>query len=188
MLYSLYIKNMVCDRCRQAVTQVLDGLNIPYSNVELGEAKLPTPLTKSQTEALKEKLLLAGFELIEDSTARTISQIKNLILEWIRHPDAAQKMKLSVRLSNALHKDYGTLSSLFSSVEGITLEQYHILQKIERVKELLVYDELSLSQIADQLSYSSVQHLSNQFKKVTGLTPSHFKRIGAGRRIALDKL
>lgn len=185
---SLYIKNMVCDRCKAAVSQILDNLKIDHLGIELGEVALHSQLTPAQQLALKDQLHHGGFELIEDASARIISRIKTLILDWTRQPQNGRPLKLSVKLSEALHRDYASLSNLFSSVEGITLEHYYILQKIERVKELLVYDELSLSEIAHSLNYSSVQHLSNQFKKITGLTPSHFKKIGAGKRMALDKI
>lgn len=188
MQSSLYIRNMVCERCKAAVIKTLDGLKISHGNVELGEVKLTAQPTPQQLLDLKEKLRAGGFELIEDSTARVISRIKTLVLDWVRNPGTDRGLKLSVRLSEALHRDYATLSNLFSRVEGMTLEHFYILQKIERVKELLVYDELSLSEIADSLNYSSVQHLSNQFKKVTGLTPSHFRKVGAVKRIALDKI
>ena len=185
MTTKLYIKNMVCDRCKLVIRQELEKANIDYTSVELGEVELtgePSPQSLSQFQKTIEPL---GFELIEDKNSRTISKIKNLAIVYINQP---QEKNFSEVLSDGLHKDYGTLSSLFSEVEGITIEKYVILQRIERVKELLVYDELTLSQIADDLGYSSINHLSLQFKKITGLSPSHFKKIKDNKRQSLDKV
>ena len=183
----LYIRNMVCDRCKAAVKKSLDELEINYSSVELGEVETNGEPTTDQLNRFKEAIEAQGFELIETRNARTVSQIKKLILDLVRR-DEVRKLKLSVYLSEALHKDYPSLSNLFSEIESTTIEQYFIHQKIELTKELLVYDELSLTQIADRLGYSSVAHLSNQFKKVTGLTPKHFRNIGAEKRVSLDKV
>lgn len=183
----LYIKNMVCDRCKMAVQQVLEENKLPFTQVELGEIDLVGEPDDNQLQKFKTSIEKIGFELIEDRNARTISKIKSVVLSFVRD-NVARKKKLSVEISEALTKDYNSLSNLFSSVEGITIEQFAILQKIEYVKELLVYDELSLSEIANKLHYSSVQHLSNQFKKITGLTPSHFKKIGEQRRNPLDSI
>jgi AraC family transcriptional regulator len=183
----LYIKNMVCDRCKMAVQKALEENNISYSHLELGEVDTTTEVSEGQLGGFKTDIEKLGFELIEDRNARVISRIKKVILSYIRN-DLNKKSKLSKEVSEALAKDYNSLSNLFSSVEGITIEQYSILQKIEYVKELLVYDEWSLSEIAHKLHYSSVQHLSNQFKKVTGLTPRHFKKIGVLKRQPLDQL
>ena len=178
---------MVCDRCKMAVQTVLKENGIRYSHLELGEAELTSEPTADELQKLSKDLEKLGFELIEDRTARSISKIKKVVLESVRG-GLNKKFKLSAEVSEALNKDYNSLSNIFSSVEGITIEQYTILQKIEFVKELLVYDELSLSEIAHKLRYSSVQHLSNQFKKVTGLTPSHFKKIGEKKRQSLDHI
>jgi AraC family transcriptional regulator len=169
------------------VKKTLDDLQIDYVSVELGEADTSTELTSAQLGNFKEAIEAQGFELIETRNARTVSQIKKLILDLVRS-HKVRKLKLSVYLSEALHKDYASLSNLFSEIENTTIEQYFIHQKIELAKELLVYDELSLTQIADRLGYSSVAHLSNQFKKVTGLTPKHFKDIGTEKRVSLDKV
>jgi AraC-like DNA-binding protein len=142
----------------------------------------------SQKEELKHILKDEGFELIDDKKSRVIEQIKKLILELIKKDYPEKKVSLSVYLTENLHHDYTYISSLFSSVEGKTIENYFILQKVEKIKEYLVYDELSISEIAYKLGYSSVAHLSNQFKKVTGLTPSHFKSIGAIKRQPIDNL
>jgi AraC family transcriptional regulator len=185
----LLIKNMVCDRCIMAVKNELEKASIDFQTIALGEITLNNEPTNEQLSQFEAGISQLGFELIEDKTARTVSAIKNAVLEFVRHPPEKKgSLKFSAFLSEKLHKDYNNLSNLFSSIEGTTIEQYLIRQKIERVKELLVYDELSLSQIAHELDYSSVQHLSNQFKKITGLTPSHFKQIGALKRTPLDKV
>ena len=184
---TLYIKNMVCDRCRMSVARVLDDLNVPYRRIDLGEVELVNEPGEKLLDEIKQQITPLGFELIEDRNSRVISRIKSAVIDLVRG-GKNNRFKLSTYLSEQLGKDYNSLSTLFSSVEGVTIEQFHIHQKIEYVKELLAYDELSLSEIADKLQYSSVQHLSNQFKKVTGLTPSHFKSIRHGRRTALDKI
>lgn len=185
----LYIKNMVCDRCKAAVKQDLERLSIDYKSISLGMVELNTMPAETQLSDLRNSLTQQGFELIEDKTARLISRIKAVVIEFVREHDRhSAKTKFSEFLTEKLHKDYSSLSKLFSDVEGVTIEKYLILQKIEHVKELLVYDELNLSEIAYELNYSSIQHLSNQFKKVTGLTPSHFKKIGLLKRKPLDKV
>lgn len=179
---------MVCDRCKMAVKRELEAAKFAYHNIELGEVELAEDISEKKLNEFSGKISLLGFELIENRKARVISKIKKSILELIRDSSALRKQKLSAYISEALHKDYDSLSAIFSEVEGITLEKYFIEQKIERVKELLVYDELTLSQIAADLGYSSVNHLSGQFRKVTGLTPTHFKKIGAQKRKSLDKV
>ena len=179
---------MVCDRCKMVVRQELGKLQIPYENVELGEVTLSNPIEARKLDELSLELKRKGFELIEDKGKRIISAIKTVIIDYIRDESGPRKFNFSDHLSSKLNKDYSSLSKLFSEVEGTTIEKYLILQKIERVKELLVYDEMNLSEIAYALHYSSVQHLSNQFKKITGLTPSHFKKIGDDRRKPLDQL
>lgn len=182
----LYIRNMVCPRCIRAVEGLLQEQGIRPLDVQLGEVTLATKLTSSQKQQLGEALEALGFELIDSQRVRLIEQLKNRIIELVHRHDGALRTNLSDDLSEHLHHDYHYLSHLFSEVEGTTVEKYFIAQKIERVKELLVYDELTLSEIADRLHYSSVAHLSAQFKKVTGLTPSHFKQIGARKRKPLD--
>jgi AraC family transcriptional regulator len=178
---------MVCDRCRMSVAQVLDNMKVPFRRVDLGEVELVNEPDEKFLAGFKDKITLLGFDLIEDKNSRVISKVKAAVIELIRKNNS-KKIKLSSYLSELLAKDYHSISSLFSEVEGITIEHFFILQKIEYVKELLAYDELSLSEIAHRLQYSSVQHLSNQFKKVTGLTPSHFKSIGHSRRMPLDQI
>jgi len=173
----LYIKNMVCDRCKMVVSQELEKLGLHPLKVTLGEVTLQEDsLSDEIQDRLDTSLVNLGFERIDDRKARLIEAIKSKIIEMIHYSDRLdRKFNWSDVLSQEMHYEYNYLSNLFSSVEGITLEQYIIRQKIERVKELLFYDELNLSEIADRLGYSSVAHLSGQFKKVTGLTPSQMK-------------
>ncbi|MEO6254216.1 MAG: AraC family transcriptional regulator [Ferruginibacter sp.] len=183
----LYIKNMVCHRCKMAVKTELEKLNLHPVNIALGEVVIEEKeILKDQHGKLSNALRNAGFELIDDRRTRLIEQVKTFIIDTVHYKDEQPKENYSKLLSNHLHVDYSHLSNLFSAVEGITIEQYIINQKIEKVKELLMYDELSLSQIAFQLDYSSTAHLSNQFKKLTGLTPSRFKKIGVESRRSLD--
>jgi AraC-like DNA-binding protein len=185
----LFIKNMVCDRCRMVVQQTLDSLGYHPTRVELGEVEIEEILTGTQLDELRERLRAHQFELLDDRRHQTVERIKTAVIELIhRQPERLRRTNPSTYLAEALARDYKYLSGLFSEVEGLTIEQYVIQQKIERVKELLAYDELTLSQIADALHYSSVQHLSGQFKKVTGLTPSAFKRLKAPGRRALDQI
>ncbi|UTD16553.1 helix-turn-helix transcriptional regulator [Tenacibaculum mesophilum] len=185
---TLTIKNMVCNRCILVIQNELDKLGVSVKNIKLGEVILEKELTSDEKESLDKVLLDLGFEIIDDKKRRIIEKIKNLIINLVHHQDSEAKINLSELLSNELHHDYNYLSNLFSEVEGTTIEKYFIAQKIEKVKELLVYDELSLSEIAFRLHYSSVAYLSNQFKKVTGLTPSHFKKIRKDRRKPLDEV
>lgn len=184
----LYIKNMVCNRCKLVVKNELEKLNIHPLSVELGEVSLAEELTDSRKKELGNHLQGLGFELIDDKKSRLIERIKNLIVELVHQHNIDIKTNLSDFLTQHLHHDYNYLSNLFSEVEGTTIEKYFIAQKIEKVKELLVYDELSLSEISDRLNYSSVAYLSSQFKKVTGLTPSHFKNIKGIKRKPLDEV
>ncbi|MDX8554403.1 AraC family transcriptional regulator [Tenacibaculum sp. 1B UA] len=185
---TLTIKNMVCNRCILVIQNELDKLGVGVKNIKLGEVTLEKELTTQEREYLDKTLLSLGFEIIDDKKRRIIEKIKNLIINLVHHQDSETKVNLSELLSNELHHDYNYLSNLFSEVEGTTIEKYFIAQKIEKVKELLVYDELSLSEIAFRLHYSSVAYLSNQFKKVTGLTPSHFKKIRKDKRKPLDEV
>ncbi|MNU43305.1 DNA-binding transcriptional regulator MelR [compost metagenome] len=183
----LYIKNMVCNRCKMVVGDVMASLGFSVSQMELGEVTVEETV-EDKKEALKEALEQLGFELIDDKKSRVIEKVKNLIIDLVHHKSEALQTNLSDYLSAVLHQDYAGISNLFSEVEGITIEKYLIAQKIEKVKELLIYDELSLSEIAWQLNYSSVAHLSSQFKKVTGMTPSYFKSLQGNRRKPLDKV
>jgi YesN/AraC family two-component response regulator len=170
------------------VQDELEKLGLDFTNIKLGEVTLAKELTFDEKNSLESVLVPLGFEIIDDKKSRIIEKIKNTIIDLVHHQDNDSKNNLSDILSKELNHDYNYLSNLFSEVEGTTIEKYFIAQRIEKIKELLVYDELSLSEIADRLNYSSVAYLSNQFKKVTGLTPSHFKQIREDRRKPLDKV
>ena len=184
----IYIKNMVCNRCILVVKNELEKLGFQTLSISLGEVELKNDLSETEKTSLDNHLKTFGFELIDDKKSRLIGQIKSTIIEIIHQNNSELKSNLSDYLSSKLHHDYTYLSNLFSEVEGTTIEKHFIAQKIEKVKELLVYDELSLSEIAYQMNYSSVGYLSNQFKKVTGLTPTHFKNIKEIKRKPLDEV
>jgi AraC-like DNA-binding protein len=178
---------MVCHRCKMAVTAELEKIGLHPVNVDLGEARVTEDdISKEKMETLSHNLKAVGFELIDDKRGKLIENIKTFIIDLIHYKDEPPKKKFSELISKHVYQDYSYLSNLFSEVEGITIEQYILRQKIEKVKELLIYNERTLSQIADQLGYSSTAHLSNQFKKVTGLTPSEFKKMGMNSRKSLD--
>ncbi|HTM93529.1 MAG TPA: AraC family transcriptional regulator [Flavisolibacter sp.] len=170
------------------VENILNQNNIPYTNVSLGEVELERKLSAEETKTIDTDLQKVGFELIDKRVNKIIEDIKQAVLEYLNLGMDSQNLKLSSFITKNIPYDYSYLSDLFSSIEGKTIEQYFILQRIEKVKELLVYDQLSLTEISYQTGFSSVHHLSSQFKKVTGLTPSHFKKIGIERRKALDQL
>lgn len=178
---------MVCNRCILVVQQELEKLNLAPSKVILGEATLEKAPNARQMEELTKRLSELGFELLDNQKHLQIEKIKKLLIEKVQSPDIEEHFSLSEYLGKALDKDYSYLSRLFSGTEGTTIEQYFILQKLEKVKEWLIYDELTLSEIAWRLGYSSVAHLSAQFKKITGLTPRQFKEIG-GHRNSLDEV
>lgn len=180
---------MVCRRCIMAVEQILRGLNIYPLHIELGTATLSAPLLPAQQESLRKILEEYGFELLDNKRQQIIEQIRTAVIEYV-HYTAPQpgKPKLSSFVSEKCHYEYSFLSKLFSEANGITIERYCIAQKIEHIKELLIYDELSISQIADQMNYSSVAHLSAQFKRATGMSPSAFKRLNHYPLRPLDKI
>jgi len=182
----LFIKYMVCIRCKMVVKSELDKLGLHYKKVDLGEVDLTDDLTPEQHEKLKIALLKSGLEMMDDKKAVLIERIKNVIIEMVHYADEPPKTNFSDYISEKLHYDYTYLSNVFSEVTGITIEHYIIAHKIERVKELLLYDELNLSEISYRLNYSSVAHLSNQFKKVTGLTPTFFKALKNKKRNTLN--
>lgn len=186
----LLVKNMVCRRCLLAVENVLANASISYQQVIVGEIHLIQPLSVEQYVSVSSCLAAIGLELIDNRTSGLIEKIKQLVIKKARKEvdDKEHKMNLSAYLSQNLYHEYTYLSSLFSSVEGRTIENYFIQQRIEKVKELLVYNEMTLSAIAFEMDYSSVAHLSNQFKQITGLTPSHFKKVGSAKRKLLDQL
>jgi AraC-like DNA-binding protein len=185
----VHIKNMVCHRCKMVVQAELEKQGLHPVSVNLGEVVIEEKqLSADQTRQLSAALTSVGFELMDDKRSRIIEQIKTIVIDLVHYKNEWPQKKFSELISQNLHHDYSYLSNLFSEVEGITIEQYIINQKIEKVKELLMYDEQSLSQIALELGYSSTAHLSNQFKKLTGLTPSHFKKIGRQSRKSLDEV
>jgi AraC family transcriptional regulator len=189
MSSTLYIKNMVCDRCKMAVNQALLTSGYHPLEVELGVAKLEEDVPKEQQQRIiAPKLKALGFELLDDKRQQTIERIKAAIIRLVHYRDNNSTLNLSGYLQHELLQDYSSLSKLFSEVTSKTIERYYIEQRIERVKELITYDEMSLTQIALQMNYSSTAYLSNQFKQITGMTPSEFKRLqGKGRR-AIDKI
>ncbi len=185
----LFIKNMVCDRCRMVVKSELEKHGLHTTQVTLGEVEIvEQKIPAAELKRLGHALQQLGFELIDDKKSRIIEQIKTTAIKLVHYTDDKPREKQSELIARELNHDYSSLSKLFSEVEGITIEQYIINQKIEKVKEYIVYDELSLSEIADRIGYSSVAHLSAQFKKITGLTPSHFKTIGPHHRKPLDTI
>jgi YesN/AraC family two-component response regulator len=173
---------MVCIRCKMVVKAELAKLGISYSNLELGEVEVTEPISPGDREQLKTALLKSGLELMDDKKSILIQRIKGVIVELVHYSEEKLTVKFSEYLSHKLEHDYTYMANLFSEVQGTTIEKFMIAHKIERVKELLVYNELNLSEIADKMHYSSVSHLSAQFKKVTGLTPSHFKELRDKRR------
>jgi len=179
---------MVCQRCVLTVENIFKDLKIPFSKISLGEADLEKKLSDADLKELDQELNKVGFELIERRVNKIIEDIKQAVMQYLALGMDSQNLKLSSFITNKIPYDYSYLSDLFSSIEGKTIEQFFILQRIEKVKELLVYDQLSLTEISYQTGFSSVHHLSSQFKKVTGLTPSHFKKIGADKRKSLDDL
>ncbi len=185
---TLYIKNMVCDRCKMAVDRTLQDEGLHPMSVELGKVVLKEEITTGQRELLKEKLEALGFELLDDRRHQIVEQIKAAIIQLVHYRDNNTPLNLSVFLQDKLHQDYSSLSKLFSESTSTTIERYHIEQRIERVKELLTYNEMTLTEIALQMNYSSVAYLSAQFKSVTGMTPSQFKSLRKNMRRELDKI
>jgi AraC-like DNA-binding protein len=173
---------MVCIRCKMVVKAELAKLGIAYNHLELGEVEVTEPITTAEREQLKTALLKSGLELMDDKKSILIQRIKGVIVELVHYSEEKLTVKFSDYLSHKLEHDYTYMANLFSEVQGTTIEKFMIAHKIERVIELLVYNELNLSEIADKMHYSSVSHLSAQFKKVTGLTPSHFKELRDKRR------
>lgn len=179
---------MVCTRCKMVVKAELEKLGLHYIVVELGEAEIMEDISKTQLNNLDLTLRKAGLELMDDNKTILVEKIKTTIIELIHYNDKQLKVNLSDHLSTKLNHNYTYLSNLFSEVKGTTIEKYYLAHKIERVKELLIYDELNLTEIAFKMHYSSVAHLSNQFKKMTGLSPSHFKNLKNKRRNVLGNV
>jgi AraC-like DNA-binding protein len=184
----LYIKYMVSLRCKMIVKEELAKLGIRYVVIDLGMVDILEEVTDVQRSQLKENLLRSGLELLDDKRSILIEKIKNVVTEMIHYTEEAPKHNYSEYLSEKLDYDYTYLSNIFSEVKGITIQQFIIMHKIERVKELLLYDELNLTEISYKLHYSSVAHLSNQFKKVTGLSPSFYKKLKQKRNGNLENL
>ena len=179
---------MVCPRCITAVKTIFDELKIEITTIKLGEVSSPTKINTTQKKELEIKLLENGFSLLEDTKSKLIGQIKAIIIAQIHHTTENQKLNFSTLLSTKLNHEYSSISKLFSAVEGITIERYILKQKIEKVKELLLYNQLTLSEIAYKMNYSSVAHLSAQFKKETGMTPTTFKKDRNAHRKTLDEI
>lgn len=184
----LYIKYMVSLRCKMMVKEELKKLGLQYTLLDLGMVELTAPITEETRSLLKANLLRSGLELLEDQRSILIERIKNIITEMIHYSDELPEVNYSEYISTKIGHDYTYLSNMFSEVKGITIQQFIILHKIERVKELLLYDELNLTEISYKLHYSSVAHLSNQFKKVTGLSPSFYRKLKQKRTENLENL
>lgn len=183
-----FIKNMVCNRCILAVETLFAQLNLAFTHIELGQVETEHELPAEQLIQLKKLLENLGFELLDDKKAQLIEKIKTIIIDMVHYKKSDLRINHSTYIEESAGKDYTYLSNLFSESTGVTIEKYIIHQKIERAKELLVYGELTLSEIADDIGYSSASHLSAQFKKITGLTPRHFKLLKEKKRLPLDKI
>lgn len=188
MKQEIIIKNMVCPRCIEAVGGIFQDLGIPVDDLKLGKVTVNERLSTDQRKSLNDRLAAKGFALLDDKRSQIINKIKAIIIQEIYYSEEVSPVNFSTILSENLHYDYSYLSRLFSAVEGQTIERYIMTQKIEKVKELLIYDQMTLSEIAFQLNYSSSAHLSAQFKKITGMTPSAFKKLQEQERKTLDEL
>jgi len=184
----IFIKNMVCDRCISAVQSIFDEAEVDLKSIHLGEVETGSEIPENTFSYIQKNLEDIGFEIIKDATQQLIENIKNLIISKIGRLETDENFILSNFLSNSLHKDYSALSKVFSQNENMTLEQYYILQKIEKVKELLFNNDFTLTEIAVQMGYKSVQHLSSQFKNSTGCTPTEFKKLKIRNRKPLDQI
>jgi AraC-like DNA-binding protein len=184
----LYIKYMVSNRCKILVKESLKDLGLHFIVVELGVVEIMETLTKPQLESLKAVLNESGLELMDDKRAMLIERIKTVIIEMVHHSDELPKSNFSDFISDKLDHDYTYLANLFSEVQGTTIEQFIIAHKVERIKELIIYDEMNITEIAYKMNYSSVAHLSSQFKKVTGLTPTHFKQLKDKKRNPIEDI
>ncbi len=186
----LFIKNMVCSRCIRTVEKIFSGAGVKPEGVVLGRATLKSSPSEDQLNLITKGLHEEGFELLDDKQSRIVERIKTLLISEIHYQQGIKKesVNFSDFLARALEHDYSYLSKLFSAVEGITIEKYMITQKIERVKELIIYDEMNIQEISHLLNYSSSQHLSNQFRQVTGMTPTRFKQTHSHERRHLDHI
>ncbi len=185
---TIYIKNMVCERCKTIVGNELAKLGIETLDMKLGEITIEEGIGNNIMNRLNKGLEAHGFEILKDKEQQIIEQVKNIIIKLVYEDENEASKNLSAIITDKIRKDYSAISKLFSEIEGTTIEKYLIKLRIERVKELLMYDELSLSEIAFKLNYSSVAYLSNQFKKITGLSPSFFKKLKEHKRKSIDKL
>jgi AraC-like DNA-binding protein len=184
----LFIKYMVSNRCKMVVKEILKEMNLHFILVDLGEVDIMEDITLEQRELLKKELLESGLELMDDKKSILIEKIKTIIIQMIHHTEEDIKINFSDYLSEKLHHNYNYLANLFSDIQGTTIEHFIISHKIERVKELMIYGELTITEIAYKMNYSSVAHLSTQFKKVTGLSPSHFKQLKDKRRNPIEEV
>lgn len=184
----IFIKNMVCGRCISAVTSIFNEAHIQIKSIALGEVETEAEISDQNLQYLEKHLLETGFERIKDSAHQLVEKIKNLIIAKISELDIDENFLLSEFLISKIHKDYSSLSKTFSQNENLTLEQFFILQKIEKVKELLLYNEFTLTEIAGKLGYKSVQHLSSQFRNSSGFTPTEFKKLKVHNRKPLDQV
>jgi len=184
----LFIKYMVSTRCKMVVKEELKKIGLHFIIVDLGEIEIMENISNEKRELLRKGLSQSGLELMDDKKAILIEKIKNVIIEMVHYSDEIPKVNYSDYISEKLHHDYTYLSNIFSEVKGMTIQQFIITHKIERAKELLLYDEYNLTEISYKLNYSSVAHLSNQFKKITGLTPTHFKQLKEKRRNPIEEI
>lgn len=184
----IYIKNMACLSCKVVVKDALQELEIHPLKVELGEVEVKEEMTTDEKKQLNSKLKKAGLEVLESKEGAMVEKIRKVIVDYVYHSEEKENVNFSALLSKKLNYSYSYLANFFSEVEATTIERYVIALKIERIKELIIFGEDTLTQIADKLHYSSVAHLSTQFKKVTGLTPSHFKKLKEKRRIAIQNI
>lgn len=182
----VYIKNMVCPRCIMSVRGIFHGLGLEPVDVSLGVVTLSRPLTEEETGQLRKRLDEFGFELLDDRRMSCVEQIRVGVIEYVRDPQLQERMNLSDYLQDKCHREYSFLSKLFTEIRGMTVERYGILQKVELVKELLFYGEMTVSEIAARLHYSSVAHLSSQFKAVTGMSPTQFRQLKENRLQPID--
>lgn len=187
-LMRVYIKYMVSLRCKNLVKSKLDKLSIPYLAVELGYAEIANEVDESKLIKLNKELKTAGLEILDNHNAILIEKIKNIIIELVHHDESNLHLNLSDFIASQLNLDYGYLTNLFTKIKGQTIQQYYIKHKVEKAKELILYDEKTLTEIADTLHYSSVSHFSNQFKKITGLSPSVFKKLKIERTLNIENL
>ena len=184
----LFIKYMVSNRCKIVVKEILKEMNLHFILVDLGEVDIMEDLTTEQLEKLKKELQESGLELMDDKKSILIEKIKTIIIQMIHHTEEDIKINFSDYLSEKLNHNYNYLANLFSDIQGTTIEHFIIFHKVEKIKELMIYDELTITEIAYKMNYSSVAHLSTQFKKVTGLSPSHFKQLKDKRRKPIEEI